>query len=533
MPEANQSVGSRLLASLERFWARHKWLQHKILALSHHLPAALIVASLVNIGHHGYHFLGAVDGYSFLGIGNLSAIQALHHQPYKPQVEVVTIDPKSHEDLYTERSPLDRCVLAQNLATLYTRPSPPNVLVIDLDLSPVLPSRDPYIAKKETDCEQKLLELLTHTEQFASAPRTTQTILMEPFDVEDKKGLAKIVAWKEKMIAAHIQFGDPSLDVRYGLITAIECRPDSLAAKAFYAVQKAVSPKVTPDCLGQPGEIKVRGKVSVMEYADLLINPSQYLSALRPVRVSDLSTENLAAAHRPSNPVTVVFFGAGYGEDDSYLTPVGTLYGVDVHAAAYMSLLNPANGHTEVVSFLAEILFAVFLGGAISWCWRQYYKMRFSSDAWKRQFSPVFVILLGIGLLVFVLLAIAASFFILNLNYWISPVPIAIGMLVESFFNGSVHEAVHEGYKQRQALLHRLHNAHKAGMVQFSEALAFEKQQRPHEVHHLEDRFKRFIFLDVKRLYEKKKPGAALLLATRRLIFLALLIWGIYAVLKH
>ncbi|MDB5984405.1 MAG: hypothetical protein JWQ69_5420 [Pseudomonas sp.] len=540
MPEANQSAGSGSRAPHERHLTCQERLGRIFGPLFHHLPAALIVASLVNIGHHDFHWLDAVDGYAFFALGNRSAFDALHNNPRNPKVAVVLIDPPTHEERYRERSPLDRCELARELESIYEYSSP-EVLVIDLDLSPILAispiltATDQAIKKKEDDCQENLDALLTRTEDMG-VKRVTKTILMQPFDVEDQAGELRINAWTNRMKAANIPLGDASAQVRYGLVTKIECKPDGLAALAYVAY----GVNTPSNCL-ERFDLFNRCPVThpplpEEDYEDLLINPSQYLLGLRPVSVSKLPSLETPLSLLPVPPyrLPVVFFGSAYGEDDTYSTPLGTLYGVEVHAAAFMSLLNPTSEHTKLLGFVMEIAFALALGWLISWCWRHYYGMRFSGDAWRRQFSPYFILGLGLLLISVVFLATYLSFlFLSQSNLWLSPIPIAIGMTVESLFNGAVHEAVHEGHEQRQSLLHRLEEAYRVSVAHFNKTLAHEKRERPRDVHHLKERFRRFIFLDVQRLYQKRKYFAVFLLVVRRLLFLSLLVLGLFAIFKH
>jgi len=520
MPEVTQPTGSRLRAYLGPRLAG--W-GHFFGKLTHHLPAALIVTSLVAIGHHQFHLLDAIDGYAFLGVGNLSAIDASHSRLKDPTVAVVGIDDKSHEDFFRQRSPLNRCELQRDLESLYLAVPPPKLLVIDLDLSPALSSADGLVARQEAECEEKLWKLLERNSDIESVQRTTRTVLMKPFSVLDSYGQGKISRWIERMEAAGIAFGDATLLVRYGLVIKIGCKAENLAAVAFNTYR----PEHTENCLSEDGK-GGHGKPK-----QLMINPRQYTSGLRAVSVTDLPSRNTSCAQNAGLPrevtynLPVVFFGASYGDDDTYLTPVGTLYGVDVHAAAYMSLLEPTSDFTELTNFLFEVAIALALGGGISWCWRRYYSMRFSSEAFERQLSPFLIFLLGAALAVLVLGLTILSFYVMNgSNYWLSPIPIAIGMLVESFFNGAVHEAVGEGYEQRKALITRLARAHKTGPEEFTKSVAAERRQRPREVHHIKERVMCFLYLDVKRLYKKHKYGASVLLLLRRLAFVGVLIWG-------
>lgn len=472
---------------------------HRIAHLAHHLPAALAVASLVAIGHLQFHLLDAVDGYAFVAIGNLSALDSANHGDGGATVAVVVIDQQSHEDFYRERSPLDRCELARDLGSLYQLA--PKLLVVDLDLSPSLP--DAGSAPTVADCESRL-------DQLIREERDTRTVLMEPFPVRDKAASANAKEWRQKTEDAGVAFGDATLPIRYGLVTEVECEADTLAFVAFDRYSPAERKK---NCL----ERKER---------DLRVSPRQYRTGLQAISVADLraaARNEPGSLHAAMSELPVVFFGSAHGDGDTFLTPLGTMYGVEVHAAAYMSLVEPVSEVAHLIGFGLEVALAVFFGVVIAACWRRYYAKRFSSSALERQLSPLLVGLLGLALVALVVVTTLLSLCLLSgTDLWISPIPIATGMLIESFFAGAVTEAVKEGHEQRQALLRRLDKAHREGPTSFRLAVAEAEKQRPHESHSLREGWQRFYIGDVRRLHEKGESGAAMALLLRRLTFIAL-----------
>ncbi|VVO27641.1 CHASE2 domain-containing protein [Pseudomonas fluorescens] len=500
-----------------------------IAGLLHHLPGALVVASLVTIGHLHFHLLDAIDSYAFIGIGNLSAVEALSSGAKKPSVAVVLIDQSSYETNYHERSPLDRCQLRDDLKFLYDLPIPPRLLVIDLDLSP---------GRGDVFCQNKLNELLINGQS------RTKTVLMAPLPVNDPLASDIIQAWRETMEDAKIAFGDPNLPIRYGLVTKIECEEKKLAAVALDAAI-AVDREVPSDTavavkkLTNASTNPCRGEQEKKQSKEFLINPKQYVMGLRPVSTYKLSTQRELFSEWPGLPppwqLPVVFFGGSYGEDDTYLTPLGTMYGVEVHAAAYMSLVEPATLFSHLRSFGLEIGIAVLFGGVISFCWRHYFAMRFSPSPPKRQFSTIFVWILGLLLMALVMVTTAFSLCLLSTsNSWLSPIPIALGMLIESFFVGAVHEAVKEGDHQREMLVGKLKTAHENGPAQFDEAIAAEEmRQRPEHPRNLCDRCSRFIIGDVARHIGNCDLGAALFLLVRRLALFALLGFALSLIFRH
>lgn len=404
--------------------------------LLHRLPGALIVASLVAIGHLQLHLLDAVDSYALLAIGNLGTIDTPTDRLLTPRVAVVLIDQTTHERQYKDRSPLDRCELEKDLKGIYEGRTPPRLVVIDLDLSPSPRLREsgpalPMVPTSqangsadrniEADCEERLYRL------FERPPGLTRTVLKDPADVIDPYARLETLKWKERMARAMVGFGDARLPVHFGLVTKLECRPDGLAAMAF----QQYSPTQTTTCVSD-------------EHASqrFLIAPRQYLHGLRTSTVANLPSRNPWIRDLPevkfgelAHELPVVFFGAGSDEGDSYLTPVGTRYGVEVHAAAYLSLVEPASGFNRFLGFLLELLLALAFGLFIAWGWRSYYRLHFS----HRHLAAYLAVLLSLAFMFLVVLAAALSLFLLgNSDYWLSPIPIAIGMFIESYFAGAV-----------------------------------------------------------------------------------------------
>ena len=120
-----------------------------------------------------------------------------------------------------------------------------------------------------------------------------------------------------------------------------------------------------------------------------VIDPRKYLSGVVPIAVgsgADLSKgielkltadQPLGAAANPAD-FKAVFFGAAFGEGDTFVTPLGELYGVEIHAAAFLSLLDPLSTNNHLSELLADIVFGFLFGFLIAYCWERYFKLRLS-----------------------------------------------------------------------------------------------------------------------------------------------------------
>jgi hypothetical protein len=238
--------------------------------------------------------------------------------------------------------------------------------------------------------------------------------------------------WVARMEGAAVRFGDAKVPVEYGVVTKQYVDPDSLAQAAVAAWGATVA-----------GSVPANG----MRHID----PRKYEAGLVPVAVGPdaaatrgaLARALTEAQRRGVGPVAV-FFGAGYGEVDTFVTPLGELYGVEIHAAGLLSQLDPLGSEDHLAALLADVIFGFFFGFIIAACWQWYFAWRLADDAFTRQLAPLAIVAL---LLLVALAALAFSVVSLCLlqrwGIWSSPVPMAFGMLMESFVSGSVQQGTH------------------------------------------------------------------------------------------
>jgi hypothetical protein len=140
-----------------------------------------------------------------------------------------------------------------------------------------------------------------------------------------------------------------------------------------------------------------------------------------------------------------------------------------------------------------------------------------------------------LSVMVGIIVASFISFVALTLGIWLSPVPIAIGMLIDSFFAGAVNQAVIAGHDQRQQLLGRLVAANPHADERFQRQAALERSAQPP---HSKDvpyaaRLAKFASGDVRALLGKGETGAAILLAVRRLLLAGLVGYVLFHIIRH
>jgi hypothetical protein len=275
----------------------------------------------------------------------------------------------------------------------------------------------------------------------ADTKHQIRTVLMLPFESSAARVSEVPATWRN--LASTVTFGLAGLPVEYGLVIKQYCDPNTLAASAY-----ALSAKLKDarrNCVDEA--------IHRSERNTELIDPRKYLSGVVPVAVGSgadltrrielkLTADQPSAAANPAD-FKAVFFGAAFGEGDTFVTPLGELYGVEIHAAAFLSLLDPLSTNNHLWEFAADIVLGFFFGMVIAYFWGLYFKLRLSPDSDHRLWAPVWLVVLGVTVFSMAILLTFASLLLLaRFGIWASPIPMAVGMLVESFVSGSVAQGI-------------------------------------------------------------------------------------------
>ncbi len=465
---------------------------------SNEWPSALLCASLVTIAHLQFNWLKTFEAYTFIAIGQLSSIAAAD-SPKKPRAAVVAIDAKSFEGkAFEEKTPLNRCAIAEHLRAIYA--ADPDIVAVDLDISPEKPLTDNPDAvggdnEVGTDnyapCERLLYNLIqckayggSEEAQVACAyeipgckaggeganaackykgveckddacKTPAHTVLLDPFPAQDPDLNKFRSAFRERMVnlgRSHIHFANGYLPVSYGV--HVNASTDANAI-----------PVVVARLTGAP---ELRASVRSLDTRQFLqgleLYPTSEFSVSdtccfdeqgqRKPQLTKTLLEALKDRIRPNNPThkSVVFYGAGFGASDVVLTPVGEIYGVEAHAAAYVSDVIDLPNH--VLAFFLDFLIALAMSLFIAFFWRKYFDARLSERRARREAAKLWILALVLSVLAAGLVLSMLSFTVLTtVGVWLSPLPIIIGMLIDSFVSGSVDQGTHKFVEMRRELL--------------------------------------------------------------------------------
>ncbi len=482
-------------------------------------PSAVLVAAVVFIIHHRSDWLDAIDGYAFVAIGHFG----FYAEPLQAeQVLALLIDSATYESKYLERSPLSRCKLHDDLKLLYD--AKPDVVAIDIDISPAIwSSEQPKLLDTgcvtgqsiqsnkpprhdEVVCEEKLYGMIENS------PNTT-TIIIEPFPVSDSRGELgrRKTCWKERMKEKDwVKFGEAKLPVDYGLVIKQPGGPDS-----FVSLARAATPR--------PDEKLERSEEPKH------IDTRQY-ARVKPITLKELDSQPDRSGYltsifakmnggSPDRPYKVAFFGGAYGKDDLFMTPVGKVYGVEAQAASYLS--DGLKEHPGL-DLLVDIAIAISFGTVVAYFWTKYFSSRFSSSAVRRQSARLWIVLLVAAVVVMGFFVTGLSLWLLSrYGIWSSPIPIAVGMLIDSFVSGSIDQAIHSSEHDKQRLIVNL----KALATEPSVRLLLEKEskQRSHDPTNLRKSLTKIFGGDICGLWRGGKFMAAGMLASWSIVWLLLI----------
>ncbi|MGH8763395.1 MAG: CHASE2 domain-containing protein [Nitrosospira sp.] len=483
-------------------------------------PQIVLVAAIVTTIHHHTHWLHQIDRYAYVIIGHLSSLASSSRdsqQVFMPVV--VAIDDETHKREYLERSPLNRCVLLSHLKEIYD--STPSLVVIDLDLSPALTAKpresggDDHGWGDIAKCEKALKEMIK--EQTKTIP----TILAGPFG--EREVTAK--GWVCEMENAGVRFGNARLPLEYGVVLSYYSHPAALAQVARASYCASVRDKRCESARSAP-KSHSDSPPSFEEHKPML--NFQQSSSLAPQAINDgISPHKLHGK--------VVFLGATYGGDDLFLTPMDEKYGVELHAIAFASTFEQVIEHEKyyynVFKLIVDLAWGLIFGYVIAWCWHRYFTFRLDISSPTNQLLAPWLIfrLLGLVMLGMFIFSWLSLLILERFGVWASPIPIAAGMLFESFVSGSVAQAIRVGRdltRERSAARGEaeMHMEPDAGTG--SDCLLTDSRS-PCES------FKRFVYLDFKCLW-RQDWQAAFLLVLRRFTWLCIVGLAFYSMVpKH
>ncbi|MEO7361092.1 MAG: CHASE2 domain-containing protein [Gemmatimonadaceae bacterium] len=277
---------------------------------------------------------------------------------------MVAIDDEGFQDRYFERSPLNRCVLANDLEQILDRH--PQRVGIDLDLSPLNGATE-----EETACQQRLDRLLD------AHPATL--VLLSPFAVRSTALRALKLQWMEDRCKDGLHFGDGRLETSLGMV--IDQRDPAgsgLADVTANGHDNSICDLVLRDrTVAATTLLSPAGSAANadLERADARRRPINFEAAARLVP-SSLTVHSDLFRSLAELRGHVVFFGGQWGSDDTFDTPIGEQPGVWIHAARFVTLTHPVRETSRVWGVLVDVGIAFMFSLLIKSFWELYFDLK-------------------------------------------------------------------------------------------------------------------------------------------------------------
>lgn len=388
--------------------------------------SALFIASLVFILHHTTNVFMPFDSAAlhlntaFSKKTDLESQNTLTHRgpfvwmelesksDHKYSPVLLTYDQSTYENSFKGMSPLDRCVLNDNLLDVLKLN--PKVLAIDLDLSPL---KNPD--KHYKICQDILDRTLdTYANKF---------VLIHPIPNRQMETDETTQKWLIDRRRSGIVFANPKIESSLGIVINTSPYEDSLAKNI---ANKIGDPHHHFDIENLKSEHK---------------NPINYLEA-GPFRILSIN-DQATISNRP------VFIGGTFGIDDYYLTPIGeNIPGVMIHAYDFFSAFEPVKTHgwTNVWALLLDVATAIIVGFAMTYIWSKYLIIINKN----KDYSFLAFIAVMLILAIFMLVGMVISVIFLKMNIWISPIPILIAVFFDGIISALINQSLSEKEKEKE-----------------------------------------------------------------------------------
>lgn len=407
------------------------------------LFSATLVVIIASLG-----YLGIFTKLSLLLVANQAAQpQALATAQRAADAPlVVLLSERRWQERYLERSPLDRCLLAEDLEALLRRS--PKTLLVDFDLSPMLGDSAPH-------CQQRLDALL---DRHAGA-----LVLLAPIKVASAGLLELKTAWMRARCQGGIAFGRGDLEESLGIVIDASEDANSMAGAVHERSASTICQEIdsaagaarwlkkdadaNQAAAGEDGEAAPDEAGAAHGEAHQAAHEAAHEAEVLPINFSAFRQQALVLAIDDERLAQVgdwsrrhVYFGGDYGggKDDVFLTPLGQLAGVTIHAARVWSLAHPVKEIAHGWGFLSDIMIAFIFSLGIKLFWHGYVACQVQRLGFRREFGAAWVcgfVLFYAGL-VWAFFLLATQMFALGLL--IAPLLIAISMLVDGFVTGPI-----------------------------------------------------------------------------------------------
>jgi len=422
----------------------------------HHAWTAAIIASFIFLAER-QHLLGWLDVISIrvahsihLDNDHLPDTQKLNNAPI-----VLHIGDKMYERFFFQKSPLDRTKLSLIIQDIINEQ--PDSVAIDIDLSP---GADEFFSPSQS---QRDLDSMLKKAANSCLLGAKCITLVTPHRVQSKDIQGYQYNWMKDRCLEGVEFAYPTLTANHALIISY---PSSLPNLGNVVLSNAGSSPYLRRGLCE--YINSHTAEQFFNHQKLATSPAGFGTRQLNASYFQLINEKTSRVGFKLNALSdipldtlrgkVVFLGGSYGKDDSFYTVAGKYAGVFIHAAGYYSGVYSISPISHVGAFIVDIIIGVILGFVFSILWEvyRYFRSNYENSVGVKNYiimrSMMFFILAI--LLFFLILFCAYSARLLDLQFWLNPGPLVIGMFIHSLLTKDSEQEHSEHKGLRQNVLH-------------------------------------------------------------------------------
>ena len=348
---------------------------------------------------------------------------------------VVTISEQRFFNQYSEKRPLDRCVMRQDIAAILAKGT--QRLAIDFDLSPLSKPNS-----EDKACQASLDELLDQ--------EAKRIVILTPDGVKGNLKIPKH-AWMLERCAKGVHFGDGGLDKSLGMVNEQFIGEEEILQSRFaeqlHEGFNSYACKLAEEAKSADENPWLKADDEKKQEPAFETSPINFSAVQNQLAVIDLGGQDFnEASGWEQNPV---FFGGDWGRDDTYLTPLGKLAGVIIHGARLVSLEHPIKSFLPLQGLFNDMGIAFCFAWVVGQFWSGYVvATRF--DMHIRQLSKghlrtalgtvVIVSFIVVYLLLVVYFICASVYLFVEKNIILAPLLISISILFDGFVSAPIEQ---------------------------------------------------------------------------------------------
>ncbi|WP_129104138.1 CHASE2 domain-containing protein [Arcobacter sp. CECT 8985] len=339
----------------------------------------------------------------------------------------ILIDDELYEKEFQSTSPLNKDKLYIILSKIISKK--PKNIIIDLDISP------DYNFQNNKNTNNSLYKLLKKHSKNIN--------FTLPFAIYSKTKENKSIkrTWMKNMCKNGISFAIPFIHSQMGISLNFYDYKNSL----YNTTLKNNS--VCKNLLNSKNGIYTLLK----KYKNDFKNSKEFPINFENSNSSNIILTSINQLNSYSLKDKTIFLGGKYGYSDKYLTPYGEKVGTQIHEAIFYTQTHKINNANTSITVFADLFLAFTFGLLLEKI------LEFRKKAQSLNIIAVLNILLFIFLILFIFISSYISSHIYhNFYIWLNPIPLIIGMFLDSIIGLSQKENINKDILNWKNILYYL-----------------------------------------------------------------------------